>query len=138
MEASQQEPQESPVQDSQQEPQQDSGLQTPQPDQPVPTEAERQAAEQTVPEPGPQATVGPSGQVAEGTVSAPQYPTNEEQQAQADQREQDLETARREHNERTGGGEIREGELQAQREEHNARSGGGQPAPESAPEADQA
>jgi|1186.fasta_scaffold225047_3 hypothetical protein len=125
MEASQQ----GDPQDSQQEPTQDSGLQTPQPDQPVPSEEERQA--QT-------AEVGPSGQPAEGTVSPL---SNEEQEAAEAQRQQELEAARREHNERTGGGPVNEGELQAQRDEHNARTGDASrpadPAEQPAPESDE-
>lgn len=64
----------------------------------------------------------PSDQGAE-TPPSP-YPTSEDQQAAHDQREQEREQLRREHNERTGGGEVQEGEVQAQREEHNARTAG--------------
>lgn len=52
------------------------------------------------------------------------YPSNEELQAAHDQREKEREQLRREHSERTGGGEVREGELQAQRDEHNSRTAG--------------
>lgn len=93
-------PQETPA-ESQETPTQDSGLQTPQPDQPVPTEAER------------------SAQDAQPTESAPAR----DQVAEQAQRESDLEAQRREHNERTGGGDVNENELQAQRDEHNERTG---------------
>lgn len=121
MEASQQDPQEPQAQDSQFEPQQDSQLQTPQADQPVPAEEERQQQEAPV---GPEATVGPSGQPAEGTVSGSTFPSNEDQQATYDQQQAELEAERQLHNERTGGGDVAEGELQAQRDEHNARTAG--------------
>lgn len=104
-------------QPSQETPTQDSGLQTPQPDQPVPSEAERQSTT---------GSVGPSGEPAEGTVSGTRFPSNEEQVAAQQQRDAELESARQEHNERTGGGDVQQGELQAQRDEHNERTGGGQ------------
>lgn len=117
----QSDPQDQPetVSESQQEPTQDSGLQTPQPDQPVPTEEERQAQEAA-----PLAEAGPSGQPAEGTVTAPSFPSNEEQQDAAVQRQAEVDEQRQLHNERTGGGEVTPGEVDAQREEHNARVAG--------------
>lgn len=108
--------------DAQQEPTQDSGLQTPQPDQPVPTEAEPQADPEPVQ--AQTAEVGPSGQVAEGFAEPASYPTNEDLHAQEQAKQEELESAQREHNERTGGGEVQPGELQAQRDEHNARVAG--------------
>lgn len=51
-------------------------------------------------------------------------PSNEELQAQEDQRQAERHAALVEHNNRTGGGEVREGELQAQRDEHNRRTAG--------------
>jgi hypothetical protein len=93
---------------SQEQATQDSGLTTPQPDQPAPTEAERAVQE----------AEGQQDESAREPV---------DQVAQAAQRESELEEARRVHNERTGGGEIQEGELAAQRDEHNRRSGGGLP-----------
>jgi hypothetical protein len=67
MEASQtggeqpQEPQEQPAQDSQQEPQQDSNLQTPQPDQPIPSGDEEQARQDTSPAAPTQGASAPGG-----------------------------------------------------------------------------
>jgi hypothetical protein len=100
---------------AQEEPAADSNLTTEQPDQPVRPESERQSD-------GITAEPGPSGQPAEGTVRPASYP--EQEQAEV-QKEQELEQARRERSERTGGGEVREGEVQAQRQEHNQRTGGG-------------
>lgn len=121
-----------PPQESQEQATQESNLQTPQPDQPVPTEEERQAQENPA---GSTASVGPSGQPAEGAVTGL---SNEEQEAAQATREAELEASRREHNERTGGGPVNEGERTAQREEHSARVGDAtqrdesqRPAPES-------
>jgi hypothetical protein len=86
---------------------QDSQLETPQPDQPAQPEVERQADE-------------PPTQRA----SVPQ--TNEEQSQAAVDKEQELEQQRREHNQRTGGGEIKENEVQNARQEHCDRTGGGE------------
>lgn len=113
-----------PPADSQEQPTQDSQLTTPQPDQPAPSEAERQQQVD-----GPQATVGPSGQVAEGTAQPSQFPSGAEQQAAEDQRQADLHAQRQEHNERTGGGSVNEGEVQAQRDVHNERATAGVPRP---------
>lgn len=119
-------PQDQPV-ESQEQPTQDSQLQTPQPDQPAPTEAERQ--EQVD---GPTAEAGPSGQPAEGTVTAPSFPTNQDQLDAEAQRQAERDAQRQEHNARTGGGEVQEGEVQAQRDEHNERVSGDQPEPDAA------
>ena len=113
-----------PAADSQEQSTQDSQLTTPQPDQPAPSETERQEQAE-----GPTAEVGPSGQPAEGTVAPAQFPSNAEQQAAEDQRQAELHTQRQEHNERTGGGTVNEGELQAQRDEHNERASAGVPRP---------
>lgn len=84
----------------------DSNLTTSQPDQQVPSEAERQAAAE-----------------ASGTEQAPNpAPERPDQVEEAAQRESDLEAQRRAHNERTGGGEVRENELAEQRQEHNERA----------------
>lgn len=104
------------AQDSQQEPTQDSGLQTPQADQPIPSgepaEGAVDSADQGV-DPAPEPLEVP-----------PPAVSNDEQQAWQDQKEQDKEAAQREHAERTGGGDVREGELQAQRDLHNERTAG--------------
>lgn len=124
-------PQQDPQPDqSQEQPTTDSQLTTPQPDQPAPTEAERQDDAQ-VSQPdsvgGSTASPGPSGTPAEGTVSSPpQFPTGAQQNDAAAQREQELEADRRAHNERTGGGEIQPGEVQQARQDHCDRTGGGQ------------
>lgn len=100
---------------------QDSQLETPQPDQPAQPETERQVSQpDTVG--GSTGGVGPSGEPAEGTAS----PSSAQQEDAAVQREGELESARSEHNQRTGGGEIQSGEVQNARQEHNDRTGGGQ------------
>lgn len=122
-----QDPGQEPAQ-SQETPSEDSNLQTPQPDQPTPPEVERQSDDSQVSQPqevgGSTASVGPSGEPAEGVVTES---STADQDAAAVQREQELEDARRERLKRTGNGEgeIREGEVQAQRQEHNERTGGG-------------
>lgn len=101
---------------SQEQATQDSQLQTPQGDQPVPSEAERQAAaEASGTEQAPNPAYDP-----QPTESAPVE--RPDQVEEAAQRESDLEAQRRAHNERTGGGEVREGELDQQRQEHNERA----------------
>jgi hypothetical protein len=101
---------------------QNSQLETSQPDQPAQPESERQQDESQVSQPdvvgGSTASPGPSGEPAEGTVR--------DQAAEAVQREGELESARSEHNERTGGGDVQPGEVQNARQEHNDRTGGGQ------------
>ena len=117
---------------SQETPEQDSQLTTPQADQPAPVESERDGQGQETQPDGVTAEPGPSGQPAEGQVK-PRY-AEPEQSAPVQsggaqdpvQREQELESERREHNDRTGGGEIRENEVQAARQEHNDRTGGGE------------
>lgn len=126
---------------SQEEPTQDSGLQTPQPDQPVPTEQERheqaqqeQAAQEQAAEEQAQADYNESHQEqplsgdedgakdsspsepVEQTVPQGTRLSGEEQQAQREQ-------AVRDHNARSGGGEVAEGSVQAARDEHNERTG---------------
>lgn len=83
------------AQQSQQEPQEDSGLQTPQPDQPVPTEPAPERAHPREP----------------GEHEAEEATRAEEREAQV-----------RDHNERTGGADIPEGGVTGQREEHQART----------------
>lgn len=107
-----QNPGEQPAQ-SQETPTEDSQLQTPQGDQPVPSEAERAAQTEQAPD---------AEQAAEPTETAPQR----DQQAEHDQREADREQQIREHNERSGGGPVHENELADQRDEHNFRTGGGE------------
>lgn len=87
------------AQDSQQEPQQDSQLQTPQADQPVPTEAERVENQDSPP------------------VEA--APARVPDQERYDQRESERDAARDLHNERTAAGVPRptEAEVQAEREQ---------------------
>jgi hypothetical protein len=80
---------------SQEQPTQDSQLATPQPDQPVPTEAERQ---ESASEPVQDA------QPVEAQ-SAPDPAPQRDQYAEEAQRQADLAAQRDEHNERTGGGQ---------------------------------
>jgi hypothetical protein len=96
---------------------QDSQLETSQPDQPAQPETERQVSQPDAVG-GSTGGVGPSGEPAEGTVR--------DQAAEAVAREGELESARSEHNERTGGGDVQPGEVQNARQEHNDRTGGGQ------------
>lgn len=116
-----------PDANSQEQPAADSNLTTPQPDQPVQSEPERQDAGPSG-EPA-QASAGPSGEPAEGTVrEAPRgAPVSNVPDAAAEtvEQEQQREAARQEHNERTGGGEIQSNEVQNARQEHNDRTGGG-------------
>jgi hypothetical protein len=132
----QQDPGQEPAQ-SQEQPSQDSGLQTPQPDQPVPSEAERQPDDSTNDSAVGQAPADAAVQQDESAGDPPLgTPSNSQEQA-AVQRETELEQARRERQARLGNeGEIREGEVQAQRQEHNQRTGGGDvPQADSAPSA---
>jgi hypothetical protein len=99
--------------DSQQNPTTDSNLQTPQPDQQVPSEADRQAAAEAS---GTEQAPNP-GQAAPPVEQAPVE--RPDQVEEAAQRESDLEAQQREHNARSGGGEVREGEVAQQRQEHN-------------------
>jgi hypothetical protein len=113
---------------SQEQPQDDSQLTTPQPDQQVPNETERQQTDDSqVSQPeAATAEAGPSGQPAEGTVAPPQFPTGAQQEQAAVDRYDEQDAARQQHNERTGGGETQPGELQQARQDHNDRVGGGQ------------
>lgn len=101
----------------------------PQPVDPNAADVEDGTQDPPVPTPGPEATVGPSGQVAEGTTQPSQFPSNADQQAAEDQRQAELDAQRQEHNERTGGGDVTPGELQAQRDVHNERASAGVPRP---------
>ena len=120
---------------SQETPTEDSGLQTPQADQPVPREGDRDGqGQETQPDAvgGSQASPGPSGQEAEGAVKPrfeqpePSGPVTSGGEQDPVQREQELQDERQEHNARTGGGEVNDGEVQQARQEHNDRTGGGQ------------
>jgi hypothetical protein len=83
---------------AQEQPSQDSQLTTPQPDQPAPSEAERQtsdAAEETAP------PVQDQGADESQAAPASRFPTNEEQEAAQAQREQELRDDADEHRQRT-------------------------------------
>lgn len=100
---------------SQETPGQDSALQTPQADQPVPTENKRDGEGQVT-------------QPAEGTQdeSAPPAPDSRPDAYQQEaQREVERQEQRQVHNERTGGGDVTTTERVEQREVHNERVGGG-------------
>lgn len=115
-----------PDANSQEQPADESNLTTPQPDQPVQPETERQPD-------GVTATPGPSGEPAEGTVS-PDPAARQNLVSEEAQREYDRGLQRQEHAQRTGGGEVQPNELQNARQEHNDRTGGGEvPGAESEP-----
>jgi hypothetical protein len=121
-----QESQEQPPAPAQETATQESGLTTEQPDQPAPTEAERNAQAEAS---GTEQAPNPAPATH---ATAEEYAQNRPDQNEAEaQRQSELEAQRREHNERAGGGEVKEGEVQAALDEHNERSGGGVPADDS-------
>lgn len=103
---------------------QDSQLQTPQADQPIPSEPERQAAQPTDATPqGSGAPVQDGLQYKDPFRKSSPLPERD-QQAEHDERERARDAQRQEHNARTGGGDIQIGERQAANEEHLAKTAG--------------
>jgi hypothetical protein len=118
-------------QDSQQTPEQESGLQTPQPDQPIPStptpasEPEQapadtpdESADQSQ-EPLPTEGVGVPKRVS---MAADQRLDSQGLVTLQVRRELELEAARKEHNARTGGGQIQDGEVLIAQHEHYKRT----------------
>lgn len=93
---------------------QDSQLQTPQADQPIPPESERQQSEASSQDAAPVQD--------QGAPDKPSYPSNDDQHAAQEQREADRDRQRNEHAARTAGTEAPVGERQQLREEHLERT----------------
>lgn len=130
--------------ESQQEPEQDSGLQTPQPDQPMPTETERREQEPRKDDrqSPPRREDGPDDQPEQDSEEQPAQPEQFTKHVQhggrsfrADvavkdhvglerQRQDELAEARAKHNERVGNPDVSAGsdEFWAALEQHNTRS----------------
>jgi len=119
--------------ESQQDPEEDSNLQTPQPDQPHPTETERREQErrkddrQSEPQPQESPDEQPEQQDPEEAYEGVNLRADVRREGSEIvdlqvQREMELEAQRREHNERTGGGPVEEGETIVARAEHFKRT----------------